>query len=148
MGYSFDVFRAEKYEIPHFSGYRPAVGSTIFFIYPRIWFDNGPLDVLFFHIHPPSNNYIVSTKYIFVTGGVTSSLGKGIICASLGRLLTARGLNVTIQNLDPYIKCRPGYHESHEHGEVYVTDDGAETDLDSGHYERFSGPAHLPAKIM
>jgi len=79
----------------------------------------------------------VSTKYIFVTGGVTSSLGKGIICASLGRLLTARGLNVTIQKLDPYINVDPGTMNPYEHGEVYVTDDGAETDLDLGHYERF-----------
>lgn len=88
--------------------------------------------------HPSTSNiYIVSTKYIFVTGGVTSSLGKGIICASLGRLLTARGLNVTIQKLDPYINVDPGTMNPYEHGEVYVTDDGAETDLDLGHYERF-----------
>jgi CTP synthase len=79
----------------------------------------------------------MSTKYIFVTGGVTSSLGKGIICASLGRLLTARGLKVTIQKLDPYINVDPGTMNPYEHGEVYVTDDGAETDLDLGHYERF-----------
>lgn len=77
------------------------------------------------------------TKYIFVTGGVTSSLGKGIICASLGRLLVARGLKVTIQKLDPYINVDPGTMNPYEHGEVYVTDDGAETDLDLGHYERF-----------
>lgn len=79
----------------------------------------------------------MSTKYIFVTGGVTSSLGKGIICASLGRLLTSRGLKVTIQKLDPYINVDPGTMNPYEHGEVYVTDDGAETDLDLGHYERF-----------
>jgi CTP synthase len=77
------------------------------------------------------------TKYIFVTGGVTSSLGKGIICASLGRLLVARGLRVTIQKLDPYINVDPGTMNPYEHGEVFVTDDGAETDLDLGHYERF-----------
>lgn len=77
------------------------------------------------------------TKYIFVTGGVTSSLGKGIICASLGRLLVARGLRVTIQKLDPYINVDPGTMNPYEHGEVYVTEDGAETDLDLGHYERF-----------
>lgn len=77
------------------------------------------------------------TKYVFVTGGVTSSLGKGIICASLGRLLIARGLNVTVQKLDPYINVDPGTMNPYEHGEVYVTDDGAETDLDLGHYERF-----------
>ena len=81
----------------------------------------------------------MSTKYIFVTGGVTSSLGKGIICASLGRLLIARGLRVTIQKLDPYINVDPGTMNPYEHGEVYVTDDGAETDLDLGHYERFLG---------
>jgi len=79
----------------------------------------------------------MATKYIFVTGGVTSSLGKGIICASLGRLLVARGLSVTIQKLDPYINVDPGTMNPYEHGEVYVTEDGAETDLDLGHYERF-----------
>lgn len=79
----------------------------------------------------------MATKYIIVTGGVTSSLGKGIICASLGRLLVARGLRVTIQKLDPYINVDPGTMNPYEHGEVYVTDDGAETDLDLGHYERF-----------
>jgi len=79
----------------------------------------------------------MTTKYIFVTGGVTSSLGKGIICASLGRLLIARGLKVTVMKLDPYINVDPGTMNPYEHGEVYVTDDGAETDLDLGHYERF-----------
>ena len=78
-------------------------------------------------------------KYIFVTGGVTSSLGKGIICSSLGLLLATRGLRVTIQKLDPYINVDPGTMNPYEHGEVYVTDDGAETDLDLGHYERFLG---------
>jgi CTP synthase len=78
-------------------------------------------------------------KYIFVTGGVTSSLGKGIISASLGKLLTARGLRVTIQKFDPYINIDPGTLNPYEHGECYVTDDGAETDLDLGHYERFLG---------
>jgi CTP synthase len=77
------------------------------------------------------------TKYVFVTGGVTSSLGKGIISASLGRLLMARGFKVTIQKLDPYINVDPGTLNPYEHGECYVTDDGAETDLDLGHYERF-----------
>jgi CTP synthase len=76
-------------------------------------------------------------KYIFVTGGVTSSLGKGIISASLGKLLTARGLHVTIQKFDPYINIDPGTLNPYEHGECYVTEDGAETDLDLGHYERF-----------
>ena len=76
-------------------------------------------------------------KYIFVTGGVTSSLGKGIIAASLGKLLTARGYRVTIQKFDPYINIDPGTLNPYEHGECYVTDDGAETDLDLGHYERF-----------
>ncbi len=80
---------------------------------------------------------MAKTKYVFVTGGVTSSLGKGIISASLGRLLLARGLRVTIQKLDPYINVDPGTLNPYEHGECYVTDDGAETDLDLGHYERF-----------
>jgi len=79
------------------------------------------------------------TKYIFVTGGVTSSLGKGIVSASLGMLLKARGFNVTIQKLDPYINIDPGTLNPYEHGECYVTEDGAETDLDLGHYERFLG---------
>jgi len=77
------------------------------------------------------------TKYIFVTGGVTSSLGKGIIAASLAKLLQARGYKATIQKLDPYINVDPGTLNPYEHGECYVTDDGAETDLDLGHYERF-----------
>ncbi|WP_028857084.1 CTP synthase [Psychrilyobacter atlanticus] len=77
------------------------------------------------------------TKYIFVTGGVVSSLGKGIVAASLGRLLEERGHSVTIQKFDPYINIDPGTMNPYEHGEVFVTDDGAETDLDLGHYERF-----------
>ncbi len=77
------------------------------------------------------------TKYIFVTGGVTSSLGKGIISASLGKLLQSRGYTVTIQKFDPYINIDPGTLNPYEHGECFVTDDGAETDLDLGHYERF-----------
>ncbi|AEP00634.1 MAG: CTP synthase [Heyndrickxia faecalis] len=77
------------------------------------------------------------TKYIFVTGGVVSSLGKGITAASLGRLLKNRGLNITIQKFDPYINVDPGTMSPYQHGEVFVTDDGAETDLDLGHYERF-----------
>jgi len=76
-------------------------------------------------------------KYIFVTGGVTSSLGKGIISASLAKLLQARGLTVTIQKFDPYINVDPGTLNPYEHGECFVTEDGAETDLDLGHYERF-----------
>lgn len=79
------------------------------------------------------------TKYIFVTGGVASSLGKGIIAASLAKLLQARGYSVTIQKLDPYINIDPGTLNPYEHGECYVTEDGAETDLDLGHYERFLG---------
>ena len=78
-----------------------------------------------------------NTKYIFVTGGVTSSLGKGIVSASLGLLLKSRGFNVTIQKRDPYINIDPGTLNPYEHGECYVTEDGAETDLDLGHYERF-----------
>ena len=76
-------------------------------------------------------------KYVFVTGGVTSSLGKGITAASVGRLLKSRGLRVSILKLDPYINVDPGTMSPYQHGEVFVTDDGAETDLDLGHYERF-----------
>src|SRR5690554_6901534 len=76
-------------------------------------------------------------KFVFVTGGVVSSLGKGITAASLGRLLKSRGFKVTIQKLDPYINFDPGTMSPFQHGEVYVTEDGAETDLDLGHYERF-----------
>lgn len=79
----------------------------------------------------------MQTKYVFVTGGVTSSLGKGIISASLAKLLQARGYKVTIQKLDPYLNIDPGTLNPYEHGECFVTDDGAETDLDLGHYERF-----------
>ena len=79
----------------------------------------------------------MSTKYVFVTGGVVSGLGKGIAAASLGRLLKARGLKVTIQKFDPYLNVDPGTMSPFQHGEVFVTDDGAETDLDLGHYERF-----------
>ena len=77
------------------------------------------------------------TKHLFVTGGVASSLGKGLTASSLGRLLTARGIKVTMQKLDPYINVDPGTMNPFQHGEVFVTDDGAETDLDIGHYERF-----------
>ncbi|MGH2511104.1 MAG: CTP synthase, partial [Candidatus Limnocylindrales bacterium] len=82
-------------------------------------------------------------KYVFVTGGVTSSLGKGITAASIGRILRARGLSVSILKLDPYINVDPGTMSPYQHGEVFVTDDGAETDLDLGHYERFTG---VPAR--
>ena len=81
----------------------------------------------------------MNTKYIFITGGVASSLGKGIIASSLAKLLKARGLRVTIQKFDPYINIDPGTLNPYEHGECYVTEDGAETDLDLGHYERFLG---------
>ena len=77
------------------------------------------------------------SKYIFVTGGVVSGLGKGITAASLGRLLRMRGLKVAAQKLDPYINVDPGTMSPYQHGEVFVTEDGAETDLDLGHYERF-----------
>ena len=79
----------------------------------------------------------MATKYIFVTGGVVSSIGKGIVAASLGRLLKNRGLKVNIQKFDPYINIDPGTMSPYQHGEVFVTADGAETDLDLGHYERF-----------
>ena len=78
------------------------------------------------------------TRFIFVTGGVVSSLGKGIASASLGAILESRGLSVTILKLDPYINLDPGTMSPYQHGEVFVTDDGAETDLDLGHYERFT----------
>ncbi|MGI5994903.1 MAG: CTP synthase, partial [Saccharomonospora viridis] len=78
-----------------------------------------------------------TTKYVFVTGGVASSLGKGLTASSLGQLLTARGLRVTMQKLDPYLNVDPGTMNPFQHGEVFVTEDGAETDLDIGHYERF-----------
>ena len=79
----------------------------------------------------------MATKHIFVTGGVVSGLGKGICAASLGRLLKQRGLRVTLQKFDPYFNVDPGTMSPYQHGEVFVTDDGAETDLDLGHYERF-----------
>ena len=78
-------------------------------------------------------------KFIFVTGGVVSSLGKGIIAGSVGALLETRGLKVSLTKADPYINVDPGTMSPHQHGEVFVTDDGAETDLDLGHYERFTG---------
>ena len=78
-------------------------------------------------------------RYIFVTGGVVSSLGKGLLSASLGALLQARGYKVRIRKFDPYLNVDPGTMSPYQHGEVYVTDDGAETDLDLGHYERFTG---------
>ncbi len=78
------------------------------------------------------------TKYIFVTGGVISGLGKGIAAASIGRLLESHGYKITIQKFDPYLNVDPGTMSPFQHGEVYVTDDGAETDLDLGHYERFT----------
>ena len=79
------------------------------------------------------------TKYVFVTGGVVSGLGKGIVAASLGRLLRQRGYTIAVQKLDPYMNVDPGTMNPLEHGEVYVTEDGAETALDLGHYERFTG---------
>ena len=88
---------------------------------------------------PKKTHTVAETKYIFVTGGVASSLGKGIISASVGKLLQARGYNITIQKCDPYINIDPGTLNPYEHGECYVTDDGQETDLDLGHYERFTG---------
>src|SRR5881392_3349141 len=83
------------------------------------------------------------TKFIFTTGGVVSSLGKGMASASMGALLENRGLDITLVKLDPYINVDPGTMSPTQHGEVYVTDDGAETDLDLGHYERFTG---VPAR--
>ena len=79
------------------------------------------------------------TRYIFITGGVVSSLGKGLASAALGALLQARGYKVRLRKLDPYLNVDPGTMSPYQHGEVFVTDDGAETDLDLGHYERFTG---------
>ena len=76
-------------------------------------------------------------KYVFVTGGVVSSIGKGITAAAIGRLFTSRGIRVAVQKLDPYLNVDPGTMSPYQHGEVFVTQDGAETDLDLGHYERF-----------
>ena len=84
------------------------------------------------------------TQYIFITGGVASSLGKGLTSAALGALLQSRGFNVKIKKLDPYLNVDPGTMNPFQHGEVFVTDDGAETDLDLGHYERFT---NVPASI-
>src|ERR1700752_4219168 len=78
-------------------------------------------------------------RYVFITGGVVSSLGKGLASAALGALLQARGYKVRLRKLDPYLNVDPGTMSPFQHGEVYVTDDGAETDLDLGHYERFTG---------
>ncbi len=82
-------------------------------------------------------------RYVFITGGVVSSLGKGSAAAALGALLQARGYQVRLRKLDPYLNVDPGTMSPYQHGEVYVTDDGAETDLDLGHYERFTG---VPAR--
>ncbi|HWG01289.1 MAG TPA: CTP synthase, partial [Trebonia sp.] len=88
--------------------------------------------------HPrPAHSKPAETKHLFVTGGVASSLGKGLTASSLGRLLKMRGLRVSMQKLDPYLNVDPGTMNPFQHGEVFVTDDGAETDLDIGHYERF-----------
>ena len=84
------------------------------------------------------NKGLVKTKIIFITGGVLSSLGKGVAAAAIGALLESRGLRITFQKLDPYINVDPGTMNPFQHGEVYVTEDGAETDLDLGHYERYT----------
>ena len=110
-----------------------------------VWLSIHGQTVLFFkelfYRLPDIFNYrrasIMAVKYVFVTGGVVSGLGKGITAASLGRLLKARGYTVTMQKFDPYINIDPGTMNPVQHGEVFVTDDGAETDLDLGHYERF-----------
>ena len=89
------------------------------------------------------DNYLPMARYIFITGGVVSSLGKGILSAALGALLQSRGYKVRLRKLDPYLNVDPGTMSPYQHGEVFVTDDGAETDLDLGHYERFTG---VPAR--
>ena len=87
-------------------------------------------------------------KYIFVTGGVLSALGKGLSAAALGALLESRGLKVTHLKMDPYLNVDPGTMSPSQHGEVFVTDDGAETDLDLGHYERFTSATHEPGEQL
>ncbi len=99
------------------------------------WYTN--INIAIAQLNLNGGSLIMPVKYIFVTGGVVSGLGKGITAASLGRLLKARGYRVTIQKFDPYINVDPGTMSPYQHGEVFVTDDGAETDLDLGHYERF-----------
>ena len=94
----------------------------------------------------PAKTPTKRTKYIFVSGGVVSSLGKGLAAASIGSLLEARGLKITIQKLDPYLNVDPGTMNPMQHGEVFVTDDGAETDLDLGHYERFLSQPDVAAE--
>src|SRR2546427_971079 len=89
-------------------------------------------------VSPPLEGPPNMAKHIFVTGGVVSSLGKGLTCASIGMLLERRGLRVRLQKFDPYLNVDPGTMSPYQHGEVYVLDDGAETDLDLGHYERFT----------
>ena len=84
-------------------------------------------------------NTTLAAKFIFITGGVVSSLGKGLASASLGAILQARGYKIKLRKLDPYLNVAPGTMRPYQHGECYVTDDGAETDLDLGHYERFTG---------
>ena len=88
--------------------------------------------------YDPTKMGATMSKFIFVTGGVVSSLGKGLASASIGNLLESRGLKITFLKLDPYINVDPGTMNPYQHGEVYVTDDGAETDLDLGHYERYT----------
>src|ERR1700759_2748355 len=89
------------------------------------------------HVARSSSTSGNTVRHVFVTGGVASSLGKGLTASSLGRLLKSRGLNVTMQKLDPYLNVDPGTMNPFQHGEVFVTEDGTETDLDVGHYERF-----------
>lgn len=113
--------------------------GKIIVCYGELFFEKTDKIITFASQNYKSTQYIMSTKYVFVLGGVTSSLGKGIISASLAKLLQARGLSVTIQKFDPYINVDPGTLNPYEHGECFVTEDGAETDLDLGHYERFLG---------
>src|SRR5258706_13718119 len=87
----------------------------------------------------------MATKFIFITGGIVSSLGKGVAAASVGAILEARGFSVTLMKFDPYINVDPGTMSPFQHGEVYVTDDGAETDLDLGHYERYTKASYSKA---
>ena len=133
LGYSFDVFMGRKIRNSSFFRIPACCRFSRFSSFTVFGLITVPFGCPYFS-HPSTSKQLhcVNQIYFCKPEGLTSSLGKGIICASLGRLLTARGLNVTIQKLDPYINVDPGTMNPYEHGEVYVTDDGAETDSGSG----------------
>ena len=131
----------------HFGFSRNKTTKNFQYFYQKAVLSHRQLHILLFHVENKRYfdisiiNREMETRYIFITGGVASSLGKGIISASLGKLLQARGYRITIQKFDPYINIDPGTLNPYEHGECYVTADGMETDLDLGHYERFTPPS-------